>query len=124
MINPFSSPRSDDSEIAREKPARLRLFTFQGLAVGLVLYFVRAMAVLSYSRNASDIGGPQVDAGQMAWIPFFVVDVPWSLMFDNLTYSSDRTAVGAYSFAVGLPWVLYGMGGLWLIKYLHSKFVA
>ena len=119
--NPFSSPNSSDSGSRKENASRYRLCSFLGVTVGIALYLVRATAVLVYSQITSDIGGPNVDSGQIAWIPFFAADIPWSLVFDYMTYPSNKTAVAIYSFVVGLPWVFYGIAAIWLIRFVREK---
>ncbi len=97
----------------RPAAARRKFFSLHGLKLGLVLYCVRALLVLTYSLSVADIGGPQVDAGTLAWLPFFVVDLPWSWLFAEVPYPSETVALSLYVIAVGLPWILYGMTFYW-----------
>ncbi|XZE37139.1 hypothetical protein SH501x_002741 [Pirellulaceae bacterium SH501] len=75
---------------------------------GALLYAVRATLVFLYSLTAVPIGGPGTDAAIMMWIPFFVVDIPWSLLFESVSYSSNETALVVYALFVGIPWIIYG----------------
>lgn len=71
---------------------------------------MRAVAVLLYGLwlNPVPIGGPDVDAGQMVWIPFILADLPWSLSFDGFAFPSNGLALAFYAAGMGLPWILYG----------------
>lgn len=103
--------------MTQEKSQRPRVFGLAGLGCGLAIYILRAILVLTY--QAADIGGPNLDAGQMAWMPFFLVDVPWSILFNAIAYSSNSLAIFVYATIVGLPWILYGMLGFGLCNYLY-----
>lgn len=70
------------------------------------------------------IGGPNVDAGQMVWIPFFLADFPWSMEFDRHTYSSGALALAIYALVVGLPWIAYGSLLSKLAAWLNAKTIS
>lgn len=106
MRNPFSPPRSSQATAIPVSPSASQI----ALGVGSVLYLLRGAAVLVYGLwlMPVPIGGPNIDAGGMVWIPFLIADLPWSLWFPVFSFPSNAIALGTYAVIVGLPWIAYG----------------
>jgi hypothetical protein len=89
--------------------AELFLVLIKKTWLGLVLYLLRAFCVAVYSLVSVPIGGPGVDASVLQWIPFFIADLPWSMLFENNVYSTNTRALTVYAFVFGIPWFAYGV---------------
>ena len=95
---------------------RTRFFSTLNIAFGVLLYCVHVVLVAIFSYRLGPLAGPDVDAGQMAWIPFFVADFPWSVIFNGITFPSNSLGVFVYAAVVGLPWIIYGIAISWLTR--------
>ncbi len=118
---PNAYPPSGDPETAnkRSKENRKPQRSKTPLRAGLVLYLLRMVLVVGYALiGAPEIGGPNVDAGSMVWIPFFLADLPWSIFFDTFDYQSNTAALIVYAGIVGLPWIVYGYAVIRLADWL------
>jgi hypothetical protein len=116
-MNPYSPPSVERNP----QLSRLRWLP-RPLVAGLAVYGLRAILVYLHSRNVISVGGPgSKDPAIMAWLPFFVVDFPWSAWFDKINFQSDKFALFAYIFFVGIPWICYGAIATCLIGRIQRK---
>ena len=123
MSNPFQSPTATEQANA-SIPQRKPLWRIvPAVTTGVVLYGIRAILVFAYCMKwgADTIGGPHVDAGQMVWIPFFLADLPWSLIFDQYSFPSGIAALCVYALIVGLPWIGYGILLAKIVGWIYAK---
>lgn len=104
--------------------AELFLVSIRNTWLGLVLYVLRAFFVAVYSVFSVPIGGPGADASVLQWIPFFIADLPWSMLFKNNVYSTNTRALTVYALVVGIPWFAYGVifqhGLVWMRSRVHT----
>lgn len=119
MPNPYSPPRSSQAAANPFSPSESQI----ALGIGAVLYLLRGAAVLAYGLwlMPVPIGGPNIDAGGMVWIPFLIADLPWSLWFPAFSFPSNAIALGTYTVIVGLPWIAYGYVLARLVMWIYRK---
>ncbi|RCS52620.1 hypothetical protein DTL42_07205 [Bremerella cremea] len=121
MDNPFATPKGNQNA-STYLPSANGLLLAGG--IGIALYLLRACAVLIYGLLLVQvpIGGPDIDAGQMVWIPFFIADLPWSFwFFDGVQFPSNAIALATYTLIVGLPWIAYGFLLTRLVRWAYRR---
>lgn len=111
---PLHSKRSKDIFPPRKYPFLTRI----NLLVGTAFWLIRAVCIYAYAWHVGiDLGGPNVDASAMVWIPFIVIDLPWSLLLDAIRFQSNEATLFVYATMIGLPWIFYGALSAWIVSW-------